>query len=157
MVEVTSSQIFQRFREKSESGTKAIFGDWSFPEIGNWGEKWEIRLKKYIGIKLWKLCQLQGGWMLKAEKLRTVCISKESPTCSNVHSHGNQQHAPESPQIMVPLSHVLFYTPGTHHCSFCSRQKSIFFLLPKFIWLEMKLCSCFLSGEMENSCLPFSL
>lgn len=30
-------------------------------------------------------------------------------------------------------------------------------LLPKFLKLRIGLYSCFLSGEMENSCLPFSL
>jgi len=44
-------QIVQRFREKSENGTKALFGDSTFPEIECQGEKWEINLQNYIGIK----------------------------------------------------------------------------------------------------------
>lgn len=92
-------------------------------EIGVW---WQVRLKKYIGIKLWTFCHLQGQDADVGEKLLTVPIPKGSPTCSSAHSQGSQEHAPEYPQIMVHLSNILFCTPGTTHYLFCSRQKFLF-------------------------------
>lgn len=66
-------------------------------------EWWEIRLKKYTGIKLWKFV-IFNHKMLQSERNWKLYILKDISTCNNAHDQGSQDHAPEYLQFVVYLS-----------------------------------------------------